>query len=326
MSWWLKTSDGSQIPVGGAGVLIGRAPDAEVVLTDRRASRRHALVHRSGNGLVVMSLGKGRTQVKGARVVTEQRLEPGDVVDVPGQQLRVGRSNEDVAKEGAEWVLHRIGGGLYGLGRTPFTVGGGDDHLTLNGWPPAAVTLWPTAAGIAIEAGTSLVVDKQPLIEGQVVNGRSSTLIVRDDVRLQLLAGVGSDALASTVAEDEASMAAGARQVRLVFLPRGARLYVISDAAEQAAYLPERRAELVSLLLAPPEPFRPGDVISDEVLIERLWPRQVKMPNDLHVLVHRVRKSLVAAGLDGAGLIVREAHGGGTRFCLLDGASVSVVR
>ncbi|MEL7372592.1 MAG: FHA domain-containing protein, partial [Myxococcota bacterium] len=92
MPWWLKTADGSRIPVGGAGVLIGRAPDAEVVLTDPRASRRHALVHASTDGLVVMSLGKGRTEVGGVRVVTEQKLEPGHSIDVPGLQMQVERA------------------------------------------------------------------------------------------------------------------------------------------------------------------------------------------------------------------------------------------
>ncbi|MEO1337283.1 MAG: FHA domain-containing protein [Myxococcota bacterium] len=326
MPWWLKTADGSRIPVGGAGVLIGRAPDAEVVLTDPRASRRHALVHASTDGLVVMSLGKGRTEVGGVRVVTEQKLEPGHSIDVPGLQMQVERAEASESEAAAEWVLHRIGGGLYGLGRTPFTVGGGDDHLTLPGWPAATVTLWRTAAGLAIEAGAPIVVDAIPLVEGQVVNGRSSTLIVRGTDQLQLLHGVGTEALASTVADDDALSNVGARQVRLVFLPRGGRLYVTDEKAERAAYLPERRAELISLLIAPPEPFTAGEVIPDEVLLERLWPRQVKTPNDLHVLVHRARKSLVASGLDGAGLIVRAAHGSGTRFCLADGATISVER
>ncbi len=42
------------------------------------------------------------------------------------------------------------------------------------------------------------------------------------------------------------------------------------------------------------------------------------------VAVKRVRKSLVAAGLDGAALIARGPQGGGTRFAVATGAAVTI--
>ena len=56
MAWWLRTSDGGRIAISSSGVLLGRAPDSDLVLTDDRASRRHAMVYVAGDAAKVVSL------------------------------------------------------------------------------------------------------------------------------------------------------------------------------------------------------------------------------------------------------------------------------
>ena len=314
--------DGGRVSISAGGVLLGRAPDSDVILTDERASRRHALVFMADERPHIVPLGKGPTEVDEERLAGERPLTPGGAVSMPGLRLTVEVAEPVEPVPVGEWVLQVIGGGLYGVAQSPFTVGGGRDNLHFDGWPSTALTFWRAAGRLSVEAGVQICVDGQDVGPGHIVGCRSGTRIECAGSRLQIL--IGDRALASTAADDDVPYAGGLQAVRLVFLPRGARLYLTDRHSERAVYLPERRADLVSLLLQPPSDYQPGDLIPDELLLQRIWPRQTKVVNDVHVLVHRVRKSLVAAGIDGPSLIERDAEGGGTRFAVAPGAMITV--
>jgi hypothetical protein len=67
-----------RIPVSGAPIRIGRAPECELVLKDSRVSRRHARLHARDGVLVLTDLGSTNgTRVNGHRV-TELVLGAGD--------------------------------------------------------------------------------------------------------------------------------------------------------------------------------------------------------------------------------------------------------
>jgi hypothetical protein len=67
-----------RIPVSGAPIRIGRAPECELVLKDSRVSRRHARLHARNGMLVLTDLGSTNgTRVNGHRV-TELVLGAGD--------------------------------------------------------------------------------------------------------------------------------------------------------------------------------------------------------------------------------------------------------
>ena len=323
MPWWLKTPDGARLPIQSGGALLGRAPDSDIVLADERASRRHALVHLLGETPWVVNLGQGSTTVDGDAVTGERALSANVRIEVPGLSLAVERTAPSSDDADEPWILQRIGGGLYGLAQSPYRVGGKNDALQVDGWPPGALTFWRTGDGLTVEAGTTARVDDEDVEPGQIVRCRSGTRIEVGAVILQVMSG-GGHSMASTVADNTAGLDELPQRIKLAFLPRGARLYLTDARQERAVYLPERRAELVALLLSPPEPYAAGDLIPDELMLERLWPRQTKTTNDLHVLVHRARKSLVAAGIDGASLIAREAQAGGTRFAVRKNASVAI--
>lgn len=317
MPYWLSTADGARVSVSSGGVLLGRAPNCDIVLTDERASRKHALVHVTGGEARVVRLGKGRTEVGGASVESERTLAKDDVIAVPGLEVTVHYEEEPTTPVATdEWVLRKIDGGVFGVSMSPYTVGGGDDALRFDGWPARALTFWRTGDRVSVETAVDTVIDGKPIAAGHLGACESGTRIEVEGEAFQIIAFGG--ALASTAADDHED--GGPRVVRLEFLPRGARLYV-DDAA---AYLPERRAELMSLLLRPPEPYAVGDLVPDDLVLERLWPRQTKTTNDIHVLVHRTKKSLVGAGIDATGLIEREPRAGGTRFVVAKNASVTV--
>jgi DNA-binding winged helix-turn-helix (wHTH) protein len=79
-------------------------------------------------------------------------------------------------------------------------------------------------------------------------------------------------------------------------------------------YLPERRCDLVALLVSPPSPHVAGQLVPDDLVIARLWPGQSRTRADLNTVIHRVRADLLRGELDGARLVERAEGGGATRF------------
>ncbi len=74
--------DGTRYIVGNAPLVLGRLPECDIVISDTKASRRHAEFHRAGNDVVVLDLGSTNgTRVNGA-LVTRQRLNDGDEVTI----------------------------------------------------------------------------------------------------------------------------------------------------------------------------------------------------------------------------------------------------
>jgi serine protease Do len=79
-------------------VVIGRQ-GADLVLDDKRVSRRHAVVRAVGGGLEIEDLGSANgTSVNGAALAGRKRLRDGDVLHIGGVRLTVdvGASHRDV--------------------------------------------------------------------------------------------------------------------------------------------------------------------------------------------------------------------------------------
>ena len=78
-----------KIPMSGAPIRIGRAPECELVLKDTLVSRRHARLHARDGVLVLTDLGSTNgTRVNGHRV-SELVLGAGDRIEVGGTSLVV---------------------------------------------------------------------------------------------------------------------------------------------------------------------------------------------------------------------------------------------
>jgi hypothetical protein len=321
--WWLELPDGTRRRVGAAGLLIGRSPDCDLVLRDPHASRRHAIAYLAADGVALVSLSGEPERVDGDGVPDGTQLSfPGLTVTVKATPLTGGPE--------PSWVLRHHGGGIFGVGERGLSVGDGPhDDLRIAGCAPRSAVFRVGGGQLLLEAGVSLAVSSN---KGGLVRLEAGTMhrLARGNVvhvgvaKISVVVG-GATYLDTTVGREGA---AGARTeqpaIRLQFLPRGGRLFVTMRGDETIVYLPGRRCDLVACLLQPPGPYVPGDAIPDDTLIPRVWPGGTQTRSAVGVLLHRLRRDLTEAGLDGVSLVERAEGGGATRFVLPTSASVVV--
>ena len=84
----VRVSDGSATPIPAGGLVIGRDPGCDLVLTERGASRRHASVRPSLQGYVVADHSVNGVTVNGRRVEGAQVLGMGDIVRIGDEEFR----------------------------------------------------------------------------------------------------------------------------------------------------------------------------------------------------------------------------------------------
>lgn len=317
---WLVTPDGTRLAIKPTGILMGRAPHCDVVLTEPGASRVQAIVFAGPEGPCLTVLGKGPTAVNGEVVTHDRVLEGGDRVELPGLVLEVLAAREEApAPPRSSWVL-RGPSGLFGVVRTPFVVGSdaGAD-LRLEGGPAVALR-FHLADRLHVEAVAAIEIDGVAREPGSLEVLRPGTTVRYAGGQLSV---VSANPL-SLAATDPTPLEDAPTEVRIEFLARGGRLTVGWRGLHRTVYLPERRCDLVATLLQPPPPFAPGEFVSDEVILPRIWPGRSMTRVDLNVLIHRARHDLVRAELDGAALLDRAEGGNATRFRIARGARISV--
>ncbi|HLK45986.1 MAG TPA: DUF3662 and FHA domain-containing protein, partial [Acidimicrobiales bacterium] len=84
---WLEV-DGQRVPVGAAGVVIGRSSDSDIVVASQEVSRRHAQVRPEASGWVVVDLDSTNgVRVNGYPVSGAARLAGGDVIGIGSVDL-----------------------------------------------------------------------------------------------------------------------------------------------------------------------------------------------------------------------------------------------
>jgi hypothetical protein len=85
----LLADDGRSFVIGDRPLVIGRSPDADVVINDNNVSRRHAEVWRTSEGLAVRDLqSTNGTFVNGHRI-TAVSLSPRDDVTIGTLHMRI---------------------------------------------------------------------------------------------------------------------------------------------------------------------------------------------------------------------------------------------
>jgi len=79
---------GEVIPLTAPIVILGRAPDCNLIIADRRVSRRHAEICRQEEGFILRDLGSTNgTWLNGRRLSTSVLLRDGDVIEIGGARL-----------------------------------------------------------------------------------------------------------------------------------------------------------------------------------------------------------------------------------------------
>ncbi|MBP9205412.1 MAG: FHA domain-containing protein [Kofleriaceae bacterium] len=317
-AYWLATG-AARARIRPAGLVLGRGADCDVVVDAPSVSRHHAVLHLGADGPVVVTLGPAGVTINGRARDGVIDLAGGDVVEVAEQRFVLIDEPDPDAAPSSRWMLRDGTGQLFGVNRTPFSLGAepGAD-LRLPGWPVGAARLH-AAHELHVEAGVDLSLDGVALTAGEVVLAPVGSRLGHGDAVLEIAAG-GPVHQAGT-----AGRLGPPDRVTLEFLPRGGRLSVGWGGRERAVYLPERRCELVALLLQPPAPHQLGEYIPDDLLIARLWPGQSRTRADLNVVIHRARADLLRGDLDGARLVQRADGGRGTRFDVEPSARVAVL-
>jgi len=314
---WLLGEDGGRLRLTPGGLLLGRHADCDVVLMDPRASRRHALIRRGPHGPEVLHMGTNETWVNGRPVARRQALRDGARVEVPGRGLRVAHRVGPLAAPA--WALVRLSGGVFGLHRSPFVVGGGEDDLVIAGWPPGALTFRGAQGSLAVECAHPARIGGVDAPAGSLRRLGLGDSVELGGERLVVARGGGGATTA------QAARASGALAVTLQRLPLGGRLSVLFAEGEASAWLAGRRSDLVAALLQPPCSLTPGDHVPDEVLCRMVWPGRDDVGEpQLNTLIKQLRRCLFDAGIDGFRL-VEDAHiGGRPRICLAPGAKIDV--
>lgn len=304
-----------------AGLLVGRSPRCDVVLTQPDASRIQAIVLMGADGPCVSVLGKGPTAVNGEPVVRERNLAKGDRIELPGLVLEVLVEPEQAAAPRVAWLL-RGPSGLFGVVRTPFTVGSAADaDLRLAGGPAVALR-FHLADQLHVEAVAEIEIDGVACERGAVEMLRAGAVVLHASGRFEVI----SASPLSLEVTDSAPTSLGNEpsEVHLEFLTRGGQLTVGHGGIQRTVYLPERRCDLVAALLKPPPPFTPGEFVPDEVILPRIWPGRSMTRVDLNVLIHRARHDLVRAEINGAAILDRAEGGNATRFRVARDAQIAV--
>lgn len=80
---------GVTIPLSGGSILIGRDPDAQVIVDDPVVSRQHARLQVTAEGLWVQDLGSSNGTLVNGVAVTSSLMHPGDVLEIGDLRLRL---------------------------------------------------------------------------------------------------------------------------------------------------------------------------------------------------------------------------------------------
>lgn len=97
---WLANAQGGRFALAAA-CRLGRAEDSDLALPDPRVSRRHAMIHRQGDGeywLVDFGSRNG-TYLNGHRIAQPTRLRDGDRISLGGCELQFHQSHGAVAAQ-----------------------------------------------------------------------------------------------------------------------------------------------------------------------------------------------------------------------------------
>lgn len=330
-TWWLQLADGSRRRIEPSGCLLGRAADCDVVLVSEDASRRQALVYLGADGPQIVAMGRASTLLDGVAVETSRACNDGARVEVPG--LGCTLVAEAIADRGGEpsWVIERVGGAFFGVGERPLTIGGaGDDSIRIAGLVAHALHFRVLDERLIVEFAADGTIDNRAVAAGTVESLAPGTRVRippaaanGEELQLRVIDG-GNHHDATTRGVGPRAPIESVTSVALEFLPHGGRLRVTSGGKERSLYLADRRCDLVACLLQPPAPLHAGEFVPDDVLLPRVWPGKPSDRTSINVLVHRLRRDLVRAGIDGVALVERSTGGGATRFTLGRGAAVTV--
>jgi hypothetical protein len=319
MRAFLDLPNGMSLRIGPAGLLVGRHRSCDLQLADEAASRRHALLRVSLDGVELVVLGRQPVHVNDRACTAVETLRDGDRLRFSSFECRV-RSERSEEPVRVAFCLRHDRERLQ-IHATPYVVGASPNaNVVISGWPDEALRFRIAQGVLHIEAtGADARIGDAPLEPGiPIVLALGDAVTFRGETFTIELADPGD---ASTVLTGTTPYPT---RVVVEPLPRGGRLTFTFPDGDRAVYLPSRRFQLVSALLQPPSPRVAGEFIPDHVIVPIVWndDDEVGGRQDINVLLTRCRQDLVAAGIAATSLLERAPGGRATRIVLAPNAQV----
>jgi len=323
---FVELPDGLSVRIGAEGLLLGRHTTCDIQLEAETASRRHALLRPTSDGVELVVLGKRPVQVTHGDAETTctsvHALHDGDGLVLPGFACRVRiDAISDSVRSGFRL---RRGRERFPIQTTSFVVAGGPAaHLTIDGWPERALSFRVAQGALYLEAGSAGVTQN-----GAEVPAETAVLLALGDeicCRGEVFAVErADDGDASTVVGSPDALPVAAE---LFPLPRGGRITLAFPDGDRTVYLPGRRYKMLAALLAPPAPYAAGDFVPDFEIVPLVWDDndEVGGRQDVNVVLARCRRDLIAGGIAATTVIDRAPGGRATRFRLAPTALVRIV-
>ncbi len=325
--WRLEFATGDGLVLRRGLAVIGRSAACDVVLDDPAISRRQLLLQVASDGVMLVNVGRQAVCHNGQEFDEPTLAVDGDRITIGGEAFAVVRATA-LSAEPPRWILRLDGGLSIKIRRVPFLVGGGaGDDLTIDGWPSAALSLHDVGAGLVMELA--------PAARALLQRGEGAAFdaegLVRLAVGMRVYVGGRSFSIVATGADLEGSTllggeAASAVELRICAHRRGGTLSIQGGGRCSEVVLAKRRFALVRALLCPQKPAMPGDFIGVETLCRVIWPDDPgKDESDFNVLLYRVRRDLLRAGIDASELVERGRCAGVLRSPIAARADIIIV-
>jgi hypothetical protein len=311
---FLDLPDGMAVVIGVDGLLVGRHRSCDIQLTAETASRRHALLRATRDGVELVVLGGKPVERNGTPCTSACDLADGDHVRLPGFEGRVRIERREDSVPVAHAVRRRRE--RFQIRSSPFIIGTGPAaRVVIAGWPAEAMRFSSVDDALIIE-----LAEPGGTLNGTELAAHAPTAVTVGDAigyRGDMFTIEQADAGESSTVLVPAATAPTAVVLRP--LPRGGRITFSYPGGDRTVYVPGRRYQLLAALLA-----TAGDFVVDADLIPRVWNDndEVGGRQDVNVLLTRCRQDLVAAGIQATTLLERAPGGRATRIVLAPGAVV----
>ena len=298
------------------GARMGRHPRSDVVFPPDAPGihKHHAALLPKGNHVVVQALGSHKPKVRGTKVESRAHAYPGSVLEIGRFRFVLGC--ETVRDTGEFWLVNLDGDTLYRV-EPRLTVGGGmDDKLRVPGWPEKALTFYETDGALVVETNEDIEalrdgnpmpeMSQEQLCSGSSLGFQGSTLRVYASTHIEGAETIRTSPRLNNAIHFQRHPQFGGT-LTLTYVEAG-------EADEIKIDLPEKRGDLLSLLILHAKRNGPKKLMPDDVLAKRLWPGEGKGREDINQLLFHTRKQLLETGVNGKALLVK-ARGGARLGC-----------
>jgi pSer/pThr/pTyr-binding forkhead associated (FHA) protein len=161
----VSLTDGREYAIEGSSLVFGREAICDVVVPQKRVSRRHAEIIVTPKGYVVTDMSSNGTFVNGERIVGQRLLSRADVVRVGDHEFRFYAdaavqpepvAPQPAARSAAAGAEYRLSDTLHGVPATPRPPGfGAGAGAGAPAAPPAAVPGVPSPSPITPAADSA---------------------------------------------------------------------------------------------------------------------------------------------------------------------------